>query len=85
MNPASMMSSLFKSTPHLSLLILNLLWMYLTLGYQVNRTRRAFEKQLIAQGMSKENAQQLSAFYEDIKNSITTTVKQGIVRTGGFR
>jgi len=74
-----------KSTPYLVRLTLSLSWTYFTLSWRVNRTRRAFEKQMIAQGMSKENAQQLSAFYEDIKNGIATTVKQGFVRTGGFR
>jgi len=74
-----------KSTPYLVRLTLSLSWTYFTLSWRVSRTRRAFEKQMVAQGMSKENAQQLSAFYEDVKNSITTAVKQGFVRTGGLR
>jgi hypothetical protein len=56
--------------------------MYLTLGYRVRRTRGAFEKQLIAQGMSKENAKRLSASYEDLKNEITVGLKQAVISRG---
>jgi len=56
--------------------------MYLTLGQRVHKTRKAFEKQLILQGMSKEDAKRLSACFEELKNSITGMLKQGI--TGSF-
>jgi hypothetical protein len=78
MSVASIFATVFKSIPHLSILLLNLLWMYLTLGRRVNKTRRAFEKQLMQQGMSKQDAQRLSACYEDLKNNITGMVRQGI-------
>jgi hypothetical protein len=81
--PAALIKSLIKSTPHLSLLILNLLWIYLTLGFRVRRTRHAFEKQLIGQGMSKEDAKRLSLCYQNLKDSLSDMVKQGIA--GGFR
>jgi len=73
-----------KSTPHLARLSLSLSWTYFTLGWKVRRARRAFEKQLVAQGMSKKDAKELSEFLEDLKTSITATVKQGLTR-GGFR
>ena len=76
MSVASIFATVFRSIPHLSILLLNLLWMYLTLGRMVNKTRRAFEKQLIQQGMSKQDAQRLSACYEDLKNNITSVLKQ---------
>jgi hypothetical protein len=57
---------------------LSLLWMYLTIGRRVHKTRKAFEKQLIQQGMSKKDAQRLSACFEDLKNNITGMLKQGI-------
>lgn len=82
MSAATIMKSMIKSTPHLSLLILNVLWVYLTLGMRVRRTRRAFEKQLIEQGMSKEDAQRLSLCFQDLKDNISAVVKQGIA--GGF-
>jgi len=52
--------------------------MYLTLGRRVSKTRRAFEKQLIQRGVSKEDAKRLSACFEDFKNDITGMLKQGI-------
>jgi hypothetical protein len=79
MSEAKLVIGAVKSTPYMALLSLSLLWLYLTLGYRVGRTRKAFEKQLTAQGMSKEDAKRLSACFEDLKNSIVTTAKQGIV------
>lgn len=84
MSQAKMFTAMFKSTPHVAILSLTLGWTYFTLGWKVRSARRAFEKQLMAQGMSKENAQQLSACFEDFKNNLTTTVKQGLT-SGVFR
>jgi hypothetical protein len=56
--------------------------MYLTLGRRVSKTRKAFEKQLIRQGMSEEDAKRLSACFEDLKNNLTSVLKQRI-RLGG--
>jgi hypothetical protein len=78
MSAVSILSTVFKSIPHLAIVVLNLLWMYVTLGRRVRKTRRAFEKQLMQQGMSKQDAQRLSACYEDLKNNITGVLKQGI-------
>jgi len=72
-----------KSTPNLALLTLSLAWTYFTLDRKVHKARRAFEKQLTSQGMSKQNAQQLSQFLEDLKNEITNALKQGL--TGAVR
>jgi hypothetical protein len=82
MSVASVATAVIKSSPQLARLSLNLLWVYLTLGRRVNKTRRAFEKQLMQQGMSKEDAQRLSACFEDLKNNMTEMIKQGI-RFGG--
>ena len=78
MSAVSILSTVFKSIPHLAIVVLNLLWMYVTLGRRVRKTIRAFEKQLMQQGMSKQDAQRLSACYEDLKNNITGVLKQGI-------
>ncbi|MBN1245229.1 hypothetical protein JXA31_06510 [Candidatus Bathyarchaeota archaeon] len=78
MSAVSIFTTVFKSIPHLAIVVLNLLWMYLTLGRRVRKTRKAFEKQLIQQGMSKQDAQRLSACYEDLKDNITGMLKQGI-------
>ena len=78
MSAVSIVTTVFKSIPHAAIVVLNLLWVYVTLGRRVRKTRRAFEKQLMQQGMSKQDAQRLSACYEDLKNNITGMVKQGI-------
>jgi len=78
MSVVSILATVFKSIPHLAIMALSLLWMYLTLGRRVRKTRKAFEKQLIQQGMSKQDAQRLSACYEDLKDNITGMLKQGI-------
>jgi len=78
MSAASMATAVIKSFPYLAWMFLSLLWMYLTLGRRVSKTRKAFEKQLVQQGMSKEDAKRLSACFEDLKDNITGMLKQGI-------
>jgi hypothetical protein len=57
-----------------------LFYMYLTLGNRVRKTRKAFEKQLLLAGMSKDDAERLSTCFEDLKNVVTGMLKQGIMR-----
>ena len=83
MNAATVVTALIKSFPHLALMALSLFWMYLTLGSRVRKTRKAIEKQLMQQGMSKEDAKRLSACFEELKSNITQTLKQGVI--GGLR
>jgi hypothetical protein len=78
MSTVSVVAAVIKSSPHLAQMALNLFWVYLTLGRRVSKTRKAFENQLIQQGMSKEDAKRLSACFEDLKNNITGMLKQGI-------
>jgi len=79
MSTVSIFTTLFKSIPHLAIVGFNLLWMYVTLGRRVQKTRRAFENQLMQQGISKKDAQRLSTCYEDLKDNITGMLKQGII------
>jgi len=76
---ASVVTAVIKSSPYLARMSLSLFWIYLTLGRRVSKTRKAFEKQLIQQGMSKEDAKRLSVCFEDLKNSFTDMLKQGII------
>jgi hypothetical protein len=78
----SMVTAVVKSTPYIARLAVSLMWLYFTLSYRVRKTRGAFEKQLVAQGMSKENAKHLSASYEDFKNDITCALKQAVISRG---
>jgi hypothetical protein len=83
MSAGSVMSTVLKSSPYLARISLDLFWVYITLGHRVRKTRKAFEKQLIMEGMSKANAKRLSACFEDLKNNITGMLKQGV--TGSFK
>jgi hypothetical protein len=85
MSVVSIFATVFKSIPHLALLLLSLLWMYLTLGRRVRKTRKAFEKQLMQQGMAKQDAQRLSACFEDLKDSITGMLREGIAGNMRFQ
>lgn len=78
MSVAPTVKALFKATPHLAIMGMNLFWMYLTLGWRVRKARSAFEKQLISQGMSKEDARRLSACYNELKNSLTSMLRRGV-------
>jgi hypothetical protein len=53
---------------------------WVTLGWKVRKTRRAFEKQLISQGMAKKDAKRLSTQYLKMKNEIVNTVKGSLFR-----
>jgi hypothetical protein len=81
MSAASVITTVIKSTPHLARMTLSLSWTYITLGRQVRKARKAFEKQLISQGMTKEDARRLSACFEELKNSFVGMLKQGITRS----
>ena len=81
---SSVVVALVKSGPHLIRLMLSLGWMYLTLGWRVRRARKAFEKQLVLQGMSKDNAKRLSVCYEELKNNILNALKRGTFSVQGF-
>ena len=78
MSAASVFASLIKSSPQLARMSLYLFYTYLTLGNRVRKTRKVFEKQLVHAGMSREDAERLSACFEELKNSVTGMLKQGI-------
>lgn len=81
MSAASTVTSLIRSTPQLGRMSLSLFWAYVTLGRQVRKARRAFEKQLMLQGMKKEDAKRLSVCYEELKNNMISMFKQGMVHS----
>lgn len=74
---SSIVVALVKSGPHLVRLMLNLGWMYVTLGWRVRSTRRAFERQLVLGGMSKDDAKRVSGCYEELKNGILYALRRG--------
>ncbi|MDH5690487.1 MAG: hypothetical protein OEY81_03540 [Candidatus Bathyarchaeota archaeon] len=58
----------------------SLLILWATFGWKVRKTRRAFERELIRQGMSKEDARELSAHYKVLKDQLTSTLIQALRR-----
>ncbi|MGD0494962.1 MAG: hypothetical protein ABSB28_02850 [Candidatus Bathyarchaeia archaeon] len=81
MSVSSVFTELFKSSPHLARMSLQLFYAYLTLGSRVRKTRRAFEEELVLSGMSKVDAERISACYEELKNNITSMLKKGVARS----
>jgi hypothetical protein len=82
MSSVSVVKSLMKSTPRLAIMSSSLFWMYLTLGWKVRKARKVFENELVSQGMSAKDAKRLSQCFNELKNSLTIVVRNGI--TGGF-
>jgi len=75
-------STVIKSGLHLSLLGLNLAFIWLTLGWKVRKARKAFEKELVKGGMPKEDAKKLGEKYSSVKDEVMKQI-WGSVR--GFR
>jgi hypothetical protein len=69
--------AIFASTVYL---VVNLFFIWLTLGWKVRKARKAFEKQLIKEGMSKKDAEKLSAQYASLKDKVIETFKQQIFK-----
>jgi hypothetical protein len=83
MSAASILRTMMKSSPYLAHMFLDLLWTYLPLGQRMRKIKRAFERQLIMQGMSEDGAKRLSVCFEELKNNIDSILKQGM--TKGFQ
>jgi hypothetical protein len=78
MGASSVIAALISSAPQVIRMLLGLSRIYLTLGWRVRKTRRAFERELISQGMSKHDAERLSICYKELKNSMLTAVRGGL-------
>ena len=85
MSAASIVLAVIRESPYLARALFNLLYMYLTLGSRVRKTRKAFEKQLMLAGMSKEEARHVSLCFEELKNSITNMLTHEITLRQGRR
>jgi len=57
-------------------LLVSLLLIWLTLGWKVRKARKAFEKELIKQGMAKRDAKRISAQYASLKDNIKNAFKR---------
>lgn len=71
-------SSLISIFLHGARLIISLLALWLTLGWNVRRARKAFEKELVRCGMTKKDAQRISACYSKLKDDIVNSLKSSV-------
>jgi len=74
-------SNIFAVIVSIVSILLSLFSLWVTLGWRVRKTRKAFEKQLIQQGMSKKDAERLSAQYSRMKDEIVNTFKGSLFRS----
>jgi len=73
--------SALKSGYYILKMIGHLLTAWLTLGWKVRKARRSFEKQLVNVGMPREDAEQLSRVYSELKDQMLSSVKGAIVNS----
>ena len=70
--------TLLNASPYIVRLLCSLFVVWLTLGWKVRKARKAFEKELIKQGMSKEDAKRLGTQYTLLKDNLMNGVKRYI-------
>jgi len=70
--------SIFGSGIALIKLLASLLLIWLTLGWKVRKARKAFEEQLIKQGMAKQDAKRIGTQYAALKDTIENAFKQSL-------
>jgi hypothetical protein len=70
--------SILGSGVALAKLLFSLFLIWLTLGWKVRKARKAFEKELIKEGMPKQDAKRISAQYASMKDNIINTFKQSL-------
>lgn len=73
-------STIFAVAVSITSILFSLFVLWITLGWKVRKTRKAFEKQLISQGMAKKDAKRLSAQYAKMKDEIMNTFKGSFFR-----
>jgi hypothetical protein len=59
-------------------ILVNLIGTWLMLGWNTRRARKSFEAKLMKEGMSKQDAQNLSQFYSKLKDQLSI---RNIIRT----
>jgi hypothetical protein len=68
-------SSILSIAFSIAQLLGSLLVLWIILGWRIRRTRGAFEKQLVLQGMSREDAKRMSAIYSKLKNDVLGSIR----------
>jgi hypothetical protein len=68
--------SIMSAGVNLTRLILSLIGLWIELSWSLRRARKAFEKELIKQGMKKQDARRISAQFTKLKNEMTSSLTQ---------
>ena len=71
--------SIFASGVALTRLLSDLTLIWLTLGWKVRKARKAFERELIKQGMAKTDAQRISAQFAALKENVENAFKRSLI------
>lgn len=66
--------TILSVTASIARILGSLFALWVTFDWKVRKTRRAFERELVKQGMSKENARIISANYKILKEQLTGTL-----------
>jgi len=72
----SLLVVVLSGAAHLARLLGGLFIIWLTLDWKVWRAKRAFERELTKQGMSREDAKRLSAKYAALKDEAVNAFKR---------
>ena len=73
-------TSIIESGLYLSRLTLSLGIIWLTLDWRVRKAKKAFEKELVGAGMSKETAKRLADKYSSIKDEVTKQLWSSVTK-----
>ena len=63
-------STIIKAGLHLSQLLFSLFLVWLTLGWNVRKARKAFEKELVLSGIPREAAKRMGKKYSSVKDEV---------------
>ena len=74
------LSAIVSASANVFRLLGSLLGIWLSLGWQVRKARKAVERELIAQGMTPKDAQRLSAHLKFLKDDIMSAFRRSIIR-----
>jgi len=70
--------SVISGAANMVRLLSSLFLIYLTLGWNVRKAKKAFEKELIKQGMRAQDAKRMSAKYAALKDEALNTLKRNL-------
>jgi len=68
------MRTVISLIPKIMQLFMQLFWLWITLDWRIRKARKAFEKELIRNGIAKKDAQRLSRQIKIAKDQIMDSI-----------